>query len=98
MFISIKDAIKKGTGSVHLRGWCYRARGSNTLRFIVMRDSTDIIQCVIEKQGVSEQSWDDAQKIDVEASFELSGELFEDKRAPTGYEVKVKEIKLIGEI
>src|SRR3989339_334268 len=39
----------------------------------------------------------DALKIDIEASFELSGEIVEDKRAPTGFEVKVKEIKLIGE-
>ncbi|GIU68843.1 MAG: asparagine--tRNA ligase [Candidatus Woesearchaeota archaeon] len=97
MFISVKEAIKKGSGEVKLRGWCYRARGSNALRFIILRDATDIIQCVVEKDKVSEESWDDAQKIDVEASFELSGEIVEDKRAPTGYEVKVKEIKLIGE-
>lgn len=97
LFITVKEAIKQGTGNVHLRGWCYRARGNNSLRFIVLRDSTNIIQCVVEKEKVSEQSWEDAQKIDVEASFELSGEIVEDKRAPTGYEVKVKEIKLIGE-
>jgi asparaginyl-tRNA synthetase len=29
--------------------------------------------------------------------MELSGEIVEDKRAPTGYEIKVKELKLIGE-
>ena len=28
-FISINDAMKKGEGLVHHRGWCYRARGSN---------------------------------------------------------------------
>lgn len=96
-FISIKDAIKKGHGLVHIRGWCYRARGSNALRFLVMRDSTDIIQCVVEKANVSEETWNDAQKTDVEASLELSGEIVEDKRAPTGFEIKVKELKLIGE-
>ncbi|MEM4710562.1 MAG: asparagine--tRNA ligase [Candidatus Woesearchaeota archaeon] len=96
-YISIKEAMKKSQGLVHLRGWCYRARGNNALRFIVLRDSTDIIQCVVEKDKVSEQSWNDALKIDVEASMELSGEIVEDKRAPTGYEIKVKEIKLIGE-
>jgi asparaginyl-tRNA synthetase len=96
-YISIKDAIKKGSGTVHLRGWCYRARGSNALRFLVLRDSTEIIQCVVEKANVDEQSWNDAQKIDIEASFELTGEIVEDKRAPTGYEVKAKKLKLIGE-
>lgn len=96
-FISIKEAMKKGHGLVHIRGWCYRARGSNALRFLVVRDSTDIIQCVVEKALISEQTWDDAQKTDIEASVELSGEIAEDKRAPTGYEIKVKEFKLIGE-
>ena len=96
-FISIKKAMEKGSGIVHLRGWCYRSRGSNALRFIVLRDATEIIQCVVEKEHVSEESWNDALKIDIEASFELSGEIVEDKREPTGFEVKVKEIKLIGE-
>ena len=96
-FISIKDAIKKGGGIVHLRGWCYRARGSNALRFIILRDSTEIIQCVVEKANVSENTWNDAQKTDVEASIELSGEIVPDKRAPTGFEIKVKELKLVGE-
>ncbi len=96
-FISIKEAMEQGKGEVKLRGWCYRARGSNALRFLVLRDVTNIIQCVVEKENVSEESWDDAQKIDIEASFELTGEIVEDKRAPTGYEVKVREIKLIGE-
>lgn len=96
-FISVKDAMAQGKGEVKLRGWCYRARGSNALRFLVLRDVTDIIQCVVEKENVSEESWDDAQKIDIEASFELTGDIVEDKRAPTGYEVKVKEITMIGE-
>jgi asparaginyl-tRNA synthetase len=96
-FISIKDAMKKGHGLVHIRGWCYRARGSNALRFLVVRDVTDIIQCVVEKALVPEMTWTDAEKTDVEASIELSGEIVEDKRAPTGFEIKVKELKLIGE-
>ena len=53
-FISVKDAIAQGKGEVKLRGWCYRARGSNALRFIVLRDATEIIQCVVEKENVSE--------------------------------------------
>ncbi len=97
MFISIKEAMRQGAGLVHLRGWCYRARGSNALRFIVLRDATDIIQCVVEKTLVDESSWTDAQKTDIEASIEVVGEISEDKRAPTGFEVKVQSLKLIGE-
>jgi asparaginyl-tRNA synthetase len=96
-FVSIKQAMEKGSGEISLRGWCYRARGSNKLRFVVLRDSTDIIQCVIEKDKVSEKAWEDAAKTDIEASAELTGEIVKDPRAPTGFEVKVKEFKMIGE-
>ena len=46
-FISIKEAMKQGSGKVAVRGWVYRERGSNKLKFIVMRDSSGLIQCVI---------------------------------------------------
>ena len=54
-FMSIMEAMKKGKGKVSLRGWVYRERGSNQLKFIVLRDSTDIIQCIIDKDKVSEK-------------------------------------------
>ena len=48
-FIPISDAIKQGFGKVAIHGWVYRERGSNKLKFIVLRDSSDIIQCVLER-------------------------------------------------
>src|SRR3989344_4160563 len=94
-FISIKEAMEKGKGSVALRGWVYRERGSNAFKFIVLRDSTNIIQCVIKKENVSDKEWKDSDKLLVESSIELEGEIKEDKRAPTGYEVLVKKLKVV---
>lgn len=94
-FISIEEAIKKGKGKVALRGWVYRERGSNKLKFIVLRDSTDIIQCVVDKAKISKKEWDDANKLLIESSMELEGNVSKDKRAPTGYEVKVSKLKVI---
>ena len=45
--MSIKQAMEKGKGKVQIRGWIYRERGSSKLKFVVLRDSTGIIQCVI---------------------------------------------------
>jgi len=94
-FISIQEAIKKKKGAVSLRGWVYRERGSNKLKFIVLRDSTNIIQCVIDKEKVSEKEWNDANKLLIESSIELEGEIKEDERAPTGYEVKVSKLDVV---
>ena len=48
-FISIAEAMKQGAGKVAVRGWVYRERGSNKLKFIVLRDSSEIIQIVFER-------------------------------------------------
>jgi asparaginyl-tRNA synthetase len=50
-FISIQEAIEKKKGEVAIRGWVYRERGSNAMKFIVLRDSSNIIQCVLEKKN-----------------------------------------------
>jgi len=48
-FISIAEAMKKGKGKVAVRGWVYRERGSNKMKFVILRDSSDIS---LEIEGV----------------------------------------------
>ncbi|MBW6442190.1 asparagine--tRNA ligase [Patescibacteria group bacterium] len=92
-FISVQEAIKKKSGKVSLRGWVYRERGSNKIKFIVLRDSSNIIQCVLEREKFETQ-WDEIDKLKIESSVEIHGKIKEDKRAPTGYEVLVDKIKI----
>ena len=94
-FISIAEAMKKGKGKVAVRGWVYRERGSNVLKFIVLRDSTNIIQCVLEREKFEEQ-WNIIDKLQIEASVKIEGEIKEDKRAPTGYEIHATNFELVG--
>ena len=94
-FISISEAIKRGKGRVAVRGWVYRERGSNEFKFIMLRDSTDIIQCVLKREKFKNQ-WKDIDALQIEASLELEGIIKRDKRALTGYEISVDKIKIIG--
>lgn len=96
-FISIKEAMNKGSGKVSVRGWVYRERGSNKLKFIVLRDSSGIIQCVIEKSKIGEKKFGIVDKLQIEASIEISGKIKKDKRAPTGYEINVDSFEIVGE-
>ena len=93
-YLTIKEAIKQGKGKVAIRGWVYRERGSNKVRFLVLRDATNIIQCVIKPDN---KYWEDAQKTPVETSVELEGTIKKDERAPTGYEIEIETLKIIGE-
>ena len=94
-FISVQEAINQKAGVVKLRGWCYRERKSAKLAFIVLRDDTNIIQCVVAKEKVLQKVWTAAEAMCIESSLWLEGEIAEDKRAPTGYEVRVKHLEII---
>jgi asparaginyl-tRNA synthetase len=95
-FVSIKEALEKKSGKTNLRGWVYRETKMKDKMFIVLRDSSEIIQCVIKKDVVSEKEWQGLQKVLVESSVELEGSIREDKRAPTGYEIDVSSINIVG--
>lgn len=94
-YISIQKAIEKKSGTVSVRGWIHRERGSNKMKFIVLRDSTNIIQCVLKRENFSEEEWKDIDGLLVESSIEISGKIKPDKRAPTGYEISVSKINII---
>jgi asparaginyl-tRNA synthetase len=95
-FISIREAMQKGSGEVSIRGWVYRERKSNKFGFIVLRDATDIVQCIIEKDKVSEKIWADMEKILIESSCEIHGTIHSEERAPTKFEVAVSDMNVVS--
>lgn len=94
-FIPIAEAMKQSKGKVAVRGWISRERGSNEFKFLVLRDPTNTIQCVLKRDNFKKQ-WEEIDKLQIEASVEIHGEIKEDKRAPTGYEIDVDKINIIG--
>ncbi len=94
-YLPIQEAMNKGSGQVQIRGWVHRERGSNKLKFIVLRDSTNTIQCVFERAKF-ESRWADIDHLQVESSLLISGEIKKDARAPTGYEIQVSDFTLVG--
>lgn len=94
-YLSIQQAMSQGKGKVSIRGWVHRERGSNKLKFIVLRDSSNIIQCVLKRDNLEKQ-WDQIDKLQVESAIKLTGEIKKDDRAPTGFELQVKNLEIVG--
>ena len=92
-YTTISEALKAGSTNVNFRGWVYRERKSNKFVFIVLRDESDIIQCVISKDKHPEV-FEEGEKLTIESSVKVSGELKKDDRAPTGYEVSVSDLEI----
>jgi asparaginyl-tRNA synthetase len=80
--------------TVSIRGWVYRIRSSGKITFVVMRDSSGIIQCIASSKNLGEQEMKDLSSLTVESSLELSGTLHKEPRAVTGYEVSIISYKI----
>lgn len=94
--MTIQEAMNKGSGTIAIRGWVYRERGSSKVKFIVLRDSTNTIQCVIKRDAIGEEKYAVADKIQLETSMIIKGNIKEDPRAPTGYEIAVEDFEVMG--
>ena len=80
---------KKGT--VNVRGWIHRIRKMKDKVFIVLRDSSDIIQCVVKDPNMVKA----ADELLVESSLEVEGKIYKEDRAPTGYEIEITNLNII---
>jgi asparaginyl-tRNA synthetase len=78
---------------VAVKGWVYRKRESKEMIFLLVRDSTGFIQCTVKKGS---PAWGDAERLTIESSLTLEGTAKPDKRAPSGYEIAVDAISIIG--
>ncbi len=91
----ISEVSKHEGKEVTIRGWLYNKRSSGKLWFLLVRDGSGIIQSVVSKSDVSEASFLACEQATQESSIIVTGKVAEDKRAPGGYELQVKEIQII---
>jgi asparaginyl-tRNA synthetase len=61
----------------------------------MVRDGSGIIQCVIFKNDVSEETFTNADKLTQESSIQITGKVAADKRSPIGFELQVKELEIV---
>ncbi len=78
---------------VSIRGWVYRKRESRKTIFLLLRDSTGVIQSTVKQET---RAWKPAKVITIESSTVLSGIVKRDRRAPGGYEIAIDELTIIG--
>ncbi len=89
--------LKKYIGQdVVLKGWVTNKRSSKGIEFIILRDGTGFVQCVVDVNEAGEQVYERARRLTQETAVEFKGNVIEDNRQIGGVEVHVKEIQVIG--
>ncbi|MDD4607033.1 MAG: asparagine--tRNA ligase [Patescibacteria group bacterium] len=94
-YILLKDVEQYLNQEVTLKGWIFNYRSSGGIYFLQFRDGTGLVQGVVVKNSVSPKVWEDCQKITLETSLTLTGKIKSEKRSPYGYEIEIKDLKLI---
>ncbi len=91
----IKDFPNHVGEEVELRGWMYNLRSSGKIHFMQLRDGTGFIQGVVLKSDIGEDKFKAIKKLKIESSVIVKGMVRKEKRAPTGYEIDVKDVEIV---
>ena len=92
--VLIKDIIKYEKKKVKINGWVYNSRRSGKIGFLMLRDGYGIIQCIIEKNHIGEDSFIIFKTLTQESSLSVVGEVVKNDRASGGFEIFVDAINI----
>ncbi len=94
--IYIKDLKDHVGKEISIQGWLYNKRSSGKIKFLVLRDGSGLLQCVVFKGNVTPEVFENADKMGQESSIEIKGTVKEEPRAPGGYELDAVDVKILA--
>ncbi|HTG84722.1 MAG TPA: asparagine--tRNA ligase [Gemmatimonadales bacterium] len=94
--VEIRYLPSQAGQSVTVCGWVQTTRSSGKIAFIVLRDGTGYLQCVLVKNQVSAAVWERFGTLAQETSVAVTGEVRLEARAPGGAELGVTALEVIG--
>jgi len=97
MHVFIEDIGKHDGEEVTIKGWLHNRRSSGKIHFLIVRDGSGFIQAVMSKAAVGDEAFKNADHLSQETSIIVTGTARADKRAPSGYEIDVKQFEIVGE-
>ncbi len=82
--------------TVTLTGWVHRKREHGGVVFIILRDSSGVIQIAGHQSNTTQEAFTALQQVTLESSIRVTGKIVVDKRAPTGIELRIINFAIIN--
>ena len=79
---------------VSLNGWVYNVRSIGKIWFLILRDGTGMVQCVVLNSDVNESIFGLENNLTQESSVTVTGIVRSEARSVGGYELGVKDINV----
>ena len=96
MHVYIEDIGAHEGEAVTIKGWLHNRRSSGKIHFLTLRDGSGFIQAVMSKAAVGDDVFKAADHLSQETSVIVTGTVRADTRAPSGYEIDVKTLEIVG--
>lgn len=97
MRVWVEDVHRHVDEEITVRGWLYARRSSGKLHFLQVRDGTGTIQCVTFVKDVAPDVFERAGHVPQESSVEVTGTVRADARSALGFELAVKDLRVLQE-
>jgi asparaginyl-tRNA synthetase len=97
MHVYIEDIGRHEGEEVTIKGWLHNRRSSGKIHFLILRDGTGFIQAVMSRAAVGDDLFKLADHLSQETSVIVTGSARADKRAPSGFEIDVQMLEVVGE-
>jgi asparaginyl-tRNA synthetase len=94
--VEVKDLGRHDGTEVTVCGWVDQVRVHGKVAFIVVRDGTGYVQCVLVKKELPEAVWETGVNLSQESSVEVRGIVREDARSPGGFEMGLSGLTVLG--
>ncbi len=79
-----------------VQGWVQTTRSSGKIAFVVLRDGTGYLQCVLLKKELPAEVWDRFAHLTQETSVTVTGQVRLEPRAPGGCELTLQDLAIVG--
>ena len=94
--VLIKDLSQFYDKDVSIKGWVYNTRRSGKIGFLIVRDGTGVIQCIVSKNEVGEELFKEFKSLTQESSICVDGTVVENKRSTENVEIIVNSFSVLS--
>jgi asparaginyl-tRNA synthetase len=92
----IADLPDRVGETVTVHGWVTTIRSSGKIAFMVLRDGTGYLQCVLARSETDDGTWTTFRNVTQETSLTVTGTVRQDDRAPGGVELGLAQVVVHG--
>ena len=94
--VTIKKLDQYVDQDVEIKGWVYNRRSVGKIWFLILRDGTGLLQCVIVDGECDSETFSLEQQLNQEDSVIVTGRVKKEPRALGGYELSVKQVSVVN--